>query len=370
MSPNEKYPLFKHDEHVKKYLSDYKHITKCRNSDIIKFEYDGNIVQSYKYNQEAENIKWYEKLENETLKYYDNNKTDINSDNYLCKGIFYTDSLPNKKGINLLASYLKNMSFFNFKTLIFMIKINGYNINKNIFINLNLIFEQTDVGKIETSYKVCTLNVLSDLSDLKNLFNLKISSLINVLIFLFLCLYTFYSIYDLFMEAVENVKQTDFRRGAFRVGKSFKDIWFYFKMIQTLLFFMTLSLRIYLYVNLIPIFSTIKHSENNSEDSNYRYLDVENKCSLLSTVTLMETFIICCTLLYFLRYLERNIIKPVSDTIIESYLQIIVFFTSYILIILGFSFFCHYIFGIKEQSNLYKFILFYFIKPFFIKYFI
>ena len=214
-----------------------------------------------------------------------------------------------------------------------MIKINGYNVDSNLFINLQLIFEQTDVGKIITSYKICSLNILGDLSDLTHIFDIGLFSLVKVAVFIFLCAYTMYSIYDVFVEAVENVKQSDFRRGAFGMGKSFKDIWFYFKIIQTLLFFLTLSLRIYLYITLIPIFRNIKVPK---EESEHKYLEIEDKCQLLETVTLMETFIICCTLLYFLRYLERNIIKPVSDTIIESYLQIIVFFTSYILVILGF----------------------------------
>lgn len=232
-----------------------------------------------------------------------------------------------------------------------MIKINGYNVNKNIFINLNLIFEQTDVGKIVTSYKVCSINILNDLTNFVHFTKLDPLQIVNVLTFFFLLGYTLYSIYDLFAEFLENVKQSDFRRGAFRLGKSFKDIWFYFKMIQTLLFFFTLSLRVYLYWNFIPLFKSEKVDNPHTQEENEKYLEIENKCQLLETVTLMETFIVCCTLLYFLRYLERNIIKPVSDTIIESYMQIIVFFTSYILVILGFSFFCHYVFGIKEQSK-------------------
>lgn len=232
-----------------------------------------------------------------------------------------------------------------------MIKINGYNVNKNIFINLNLIFEQTDVGKIVTNYKVCSVNIIDDISDLTHLDDLGIYSLINVFVFFFLLGYTYYSIYDLFCEFLQNIKQSDFRRGAFRLGKSFKDIWFYFKMIQTFLFFVTLSLRIYLYVNFIPLFKSYKYANSHTQEEDHKYLEIESKCELLENVTLMETFIVCCTLLYFLRYLERNIIKPVSDTIVESYMQIIVFFTSYVLIIFGFSFFCHYVFGIKEQSK-------------------
>jgi len=379
MEPQIEYPGLENLKNIKEYQEEFNNLTICKNSNEVKFDYDGHIVESSNYNKDMKILNWYlnkteEKNGNKRIStiLYKNEGDNLSlseqqQQKYFCRGVFYSDVYADKKRINLLEAFAKNIDFFNFKTLIFMIKINGYNVNKNIFINVNLIFEQTDVGKIITSYKVCTLNVLSDLSDLTHIYKLDIFSLIKVLVFLFLCGYTIYSIYDLFMEAVENVKQSDFRRGAFRFGKSFKDIWFYFKMIQTLLFFMTLSLRIYLYVNLIPIFKSIKYNNETTQKEGHRYLEIENKCQLLETVTLMETFIICCTLLYFLRYLERNIIKPVSDTIIESYLQIIVFFTSYILVIFGFSFFCHYIFGIKEQSKIFFnfiflfFYLFYFI---------
>lgn len=264
-----------------------------------------------------------------------------------CNAFFYNDILPGKERTNLLASYLRNIRFFTFKTLLFIIKINAYNVNKNVFINLQLIFEQNDVGKIYTTYKLCTLNILNDIS---NLFptQFKMNIILNFMIFPFIIIFTIYNLFDILKETIHSFENSTFicHNKEFRLGKAFKDIWFYFKILQTSLFFITVIMRIYLYSTVKGLFQ--KSKENNS------YVDIEGKCGLLETITLLETFIICCTLIYFLRYLERNIIKPVYDTIIQSYRQIIIFFCSYFLVILGFSYFCNYIYGVREQSKIFN----------------
>lgn len=154
--------------------------------------------------------------------------------------------------------------------------------------------------------------------------------------------FAIYNIYDITIETIENVRYSQFDKSSFRLGKSFKDIWFYFRIVQTLLFFFSITLRIYLYSTLTTLFKKARTSD--------AYVDVEGKCELLELITLVETFSICSTLIYFLRYLESNIIKPVSDTIVESSQQIIIFFLSYFFIIIGFAFFCFYVYGIKESS--------------------
>lgn len=210
-------------------------------------------------------------------------------------------------------------------------------------INVQLVFEQNDVGKIRTNYKICTLNVLNDIANFILPSKFNITYLLSHSVFPLLICFTLYNLYDIIKETIVNIRFSDFTKYGVRLGNSFKDIWFYFRILQTSLFFFSIILRIYLYSTLTMLFKKARTNNN--------YVDVEGKCELLEFITLIETFIICCTLIYFLRYLERNIIKPVSDTIVESFQQIIIFFLSYIFIILGFSYFCFYVYGVKEPSK-------------------
>lgn len=212
-----------------------------------------------------------------------------------------------------------------------------------MLINIQLNFEQNDVGKTKTSYNICTLNVLNEIANFPFPSKTDLPSLVNFLIFPLIIGFALYNLYDIVIETIENIRNSDFSRTSLRLGASFKDIWFYFRILQTLLFLFSIILRLYLYLTLTKLFKTARTSNN--------YVDVQGKCDMLDSIMLIETFVICCTLIYFLRYLERNIIKPVSDTIVESYQQIIIFFLSYIFIIFGFSFFCFYVYGIKEPSK-------------------
>jgi len=231
-----------------------------------------------------------------------------------------------------------------------MIRINGYNLSKNLFININLIFEQNDVGKISTSYKICTLNILDDLANFPFPSKIEINSVVKFLIFPFILCFTLYNIFDILIETIKNIRESKFTNNGFQLGGSFNDIWFYFRILKIYVFFFSIILRTYLYLTLTEFFKTARKMEI--------YADVEGKCELLESITLVEIFIICSTLIYFFRYLDRNIIKPVSDTMRDSFQQIIIFFTSYLFIILGFSFFCYYVYGVKEPSIYYEFLIF------------
>ena len=107
-------------------------------------------------------------------------------------------------------------------------------------------------------------------------------------------------------------------------------------------------IRIYLYIG---IYDTI------GIQFSQIFIETDSICSLLKTLTLLETIMACFTLIYFLQYLDKNIIEPISSTIIESSRHIFVFLTSFVCCLFGFSFFTYFIYGTRSLSKYFFYFL-------------
>lgn len=263
---------------------------------------------------------------------YQIQKANSTSNEYVssnCTGFFGIDIPPSKKQNEIFIAYLRNIIFLDFRTEFFLIQFNGYNIHKNIFITLKLIFEQAPNGLTYTTYQLCTLNIFKELSDFLN-FKMQLSSIINILIVLTLVLYSFLSIIDIVREIIK--KKLEY----------YKDIWNIFKTVKVSMYCLSSFIRIYFY---FTIFNSIGKQNSNE------FIDTDPQCNLLNALLLLETLMACLTLIFFLRYLDKNIIEPISRTISESQKNIFVFLTSFVCCLMGFSFFSYFIYGTRSLSK-------------------
>lgn len=61
MRPSVKYPRFNKTSQIDGYIEEFSRLTKCQNSNKIKFYYDGNIVESSEYNKDMKGLNWVRK---------------------------------------------------------------------------------------------------------------------------------------------------------------------------------------------------------------------------------------------------------------------------------------------------------------------
>lgn len=248
--------------------------------------------------------------------------------NNTCSGFFGKDFYPLEKQNQILVAYLKNINYFDFNTEFFLIQMNAYNLNKKLFITIKLIFEQTSNGLTHTHYNLCSLNFLDEIAYFME-FRFELNYILNNVITLVIVVYTILIGFDTIQQLIYNSK------------KFFEDFWNTFILIKIIFYIISIVLRFYIYS---ATFSIIGKEHSNE------FIDTDNLCNLNQFMTLLESLIPCLTLIYFLRFLDKNIIDPIVKTFQASTKNILVFMVSFFCSIIGFSFFCYFIYGPRSFS--------------------
>lgn len=239
------------------------------------------------------------------------------------------DIHPTWKRNQIFVAFMKNIVFIDYNTEFFLIQFNGYNLNKNIWITVQLIFEQTSNGLVQTSYELCTLNMFTEMAAFMD-FKLDLNSIINIIVTLVLVFYTFSAGWSITKSIIKDHITY------------FMNIWNIFYIFQVSMYAITIFIRVYIYLTIFGLIGI-----QNSDE----FIDTDNVCSLYQNLLVLETLSACVTLIYFLNYLDKNMIQPISSAVQESLRNILVFLVSFLMCILGFSMFCMFIYGTRSLSN-------------------
>ncbi len=246
-----------------------------------------------------------------------------------CSGFFGIDIKPTLKRSGILVAFMKNIRFFDYNTEFFLIQINGYNLNKSILITIKLIFEQTPNGYVQTKYELCTLNIFMEMAAFMN-FQLELESIITILVTLVVVFYAFNGTWSIIQSLLRDYT-------AF-----FMDFWNIVNIVQVSVYALSIFIRVYIYLTIFDLIG-IQNSD--------KFIDTDNVCSLYQNLLVLETLSVCVTLIYFLKYLDKNMINPIISAVQESSENIVVFLVSFLMCIFGYSIFCLYIYGSRSLSK-------------------
>lgn len=234
---------------------------------------------------------------------------------------------PTLKNVQFIFSFFNYINLFNTKLNQFIVEIVAYNYSNNVFIRMLFIIESDMYGYIETKANLCVINFLTIAHDLTS-FNINANTVIG---FFFYAAIIFYSLYNL-VEIIYYVRIYKLRY--------FKKIWNVIKSIQIILYIVSMTLRLSLYKLTRDTLTSI---------SLEKAIDVNDICQIYDNLLILEILMICSTSIYFLKYLDENIVGPIIDTLNRSGKNIIVFISSYAFAITGFGICFNYIYG----SNMY-----------------
>jgi hypothetical protein len=256
------------------------------------------------------------------------------------------DIYPTLKRSQIFVAFMKNIQFFDFNTEFLLIQMNGYNLNKNIWITVKLIFEQTPNGLVHTKYELCTLNIFTEMAAFMD-FKLSLESIVTIIVTLVLVFYTFSAGWSITKRLIKD-----------HIGY-LMDIWNIFYIFQVSMYAITIFIRVYIYLTIFGLIG-IQNSD--------KFIDTDNVCALYQNLLVLETLSACVTLIYFLNYLDKNMIQPISSAVQESLRSIIVFLVSFVMCILGFSMFCMFIYGTRSLGNCFSLNIFLKFKFEYLKY--
>jgi hypothetical protein len=291
---------------------DLESIKVCKPVDF-KYEYHGKLETVY------------------SGKYFPSNDTRRD-----CSGFFGYDISPKLKQNQIFISFLKNIMFLEYRTEFFLIQFNGYNpINRN-FITIKLIFEQTSDGLSYTNYNLCTLNIFEEINLLLN-FKLQAETLAFLVINFFKISYTLHAVYSITKKLIENYKNSVENN-----NKNFQ-YWNVFKIFKISIYLIAILLRISLY---FTIFNTIGIDKADS------FIDTDSLCDRYQTLLFLEALMTCLTLIYFLKFLDKRVIEPISKIILDSIKNICIYFFTFLFYTTGYAFFAYYVYGSRSLSKL------------------
>lgn len=245
---------------------------------------------------------------------------------------FYVDIEPNNNSIYHLFSVLDNTSFLSKDTSLIQINLNSYNYNRDIFTTLIFTFERNIDGATFIDYKIC---VITNLVDMYRLFKFELSflSIFNIVSMILLFGFTLHSYVKIIVDI--------FKEGILKYFSEF------FKIIKfVLVIFYTLHFTIkFLLYNLIT-------SDILNDNSDFK--DTTNVCNMNQSYMLINALMICLIFIYFLKFLDKNIVNPIFKAMFDSSNEIIMFLVCYLLSIIALSIFINYIFAINIIGNLKK----------------
>jgi hypothetical protein len=212
-----------------------------------------------------------------------------------------------------------------------MIEINSYNPNKDVFLSTTFIMEQNNVGYVFRGHQVCVINFLNDLSMFLH-FNFGANLIFNMCFYVLIIGYSVYNI----MDIIKEVK----KKGL----KFFYEFWNIIKFFKILLYVTCFIMRMTLYITFSTQLTKLAD-----------YYDTSEVCQIHEALGVLEMVMICLTLIYFLYYLDENIVGPIFNTLFQSLRAILTFILSYVFTILGYAIFCNYVFGIYLISKIFEY---------------
>lgn len=112
-----------------------------------------------------------------------------------------------------------------------------------------------------------------------------------------------------------------------------------------------LTVVVFLAANLLRMYLLIVLS-GKLDYNNYKFIDNSNECNISDYMELCECVMLSLCLIYFLQYLDANIVGPIFETLLDSFKNIVVFISSYCFIIIGFTFFGNFVYGIYILSKI------------------
>ena len=263
-------------------------------------------------------------------------------DSYRTKYAYYSDVSPTTYDMNMNFGLMKQISFLSSKMKCFIIMFNLYNANSNYLIPITIAIEKNNIGYIAHSFEICTLTFLNELSNIKH-FKIFKSSLLLIIIYYFLivlyAIKTFYTfIYDTFL--IEENRKTWYL-------KVF-NLWTIIQLLKASLLIITLIMRLYIYV---------KFSFNFTDFTNQNiFYDPTSLCNLYDYLIGFEMLMLCLILIYFIEYLDENIVGPFFNTIMSSIRNVLRYLTCFFFTVFGVSSFCSLAYGkyIVKMSSLIK----------------
>jgi hypothetical protein len=236
---------------------------------------------------------------------------------------------PEMREVYLVFSMFKNLNIFSPKFETFSFEFNAYNYSNDIYITTTFFIEQNKIGNVAVNTKVCVLNFLSVVYNLLN-FKLSASVVIDLSFFCLILIYSFYNVYDIIRE-IRKQKLL-----------YFIQFWNIIKVLKIGFYVCCLALRTSMY---FIVYNELKWVPENE------YMDTTRICGIYESMRVLEILMICFTMIYFLNYLDKNIVGPIFDTLFKSIKNIVIFISSYIFTITGYGIFCNYIFGIYKTSK-------------------
>lgn len=178
------------------------------------------------------------------------------------------------------------------------------------------------------------MNVIQDLKYLKQ-FKSSIQKNpiyfgFNITIMFMIYLYSFVGVYDIIMNIIGENR--------------WKYLFYYWNWIYIF------KVTVYLVTNILRLYLLLV-LRNKLEYRNDIFIDNSNECNVMDYMELCETVSLSLSLIYFLQYLDKNIIGPIFETLINSFKNIVIFISSYFFILIGFTFFANFVYGIYILSN-------------------
>lgn len=242
----------------------------------------------------------------------------------------------NEIDTNLLFAFFRSINFFNNSTSTFTINLNLMNIAENIFVNVQFKIEQNKFSILTPSYSICTI---SNLTILKQFFHLEIDAgfAFIVAITLVRILYAVYNIKKTITHTINAFKSK--KQGICNKLKIvFYSPWQIFLFIKCILVMIILVLEVFCYILVTKIGSKGVITDLNFVDSN-------NICSINEIINLLEAVFIFFLLLYFINFVESELMRFVINTIFNLKHKIFIFLMKMSILIIAFSFCISYIYG-------------------------
>jgi hypothetical protein len=154
----------------------------------------------------------------------------------------------------------------------------------------------------------------------------------NLTIILIIYLYSFVGVYNIIMNIIGEDR-----------WKFLLQYWNWIYMSKVTVYLITNILRMYLIFVL----------RNKLEYQIDMFIDNSNECNVMDYMELCESVSLSLSLIYFLQYLDKNIVGPIFETVLNSLKNIVIFISSYFFIITGFTFFANFVYGIYILSNIF-----------------
>jgi len=247
---------------------------------------------------------------------------------YSIDKVHYVSIKPNRFDIYLIFSMLDNLNIYTDQLQLFNLVLTAYNYDNNILATISFTVEQDDFGNVKSSYKLCAINYFGNIYFLTQFQLNKYETFLQVGYYILIFTYTIFSLIDIIRDLIH--KKLEY----------FKDFWTIVRIFKITMFTLSLILRFIIY---FLTYNQIKFQGPTDENPNV--IDTQDICGKIENLKIIEMLMINFSLIFFISYLDENIVGPIFTTIHKSLKNFVIFIFSYIFILVGFGIYCNYFFG-------------------------